>query len=175
MKDAVECMRCGKLVPDQTVLEMIRERGACLKCRGGFILDGFPRTVPQAEALETELVRKGIALDAVINLVLPLQEIVDRLSGRRTCGKCKAVYHVTGRPPKKQNICDVCSGELFQREDDRPESIRTRMAAYTESTAPLESFYGQRKQIVTVQASGSPEEICKRTLVALQTRRATAI
>lgn len=171
MTAALGYMKRGELVPDSTVLEMVRERVECLRCGGGFLLDGFPRTVPQAEALQQILADEKIALDAVLSYELPIDEVVSRLSGRRTCPKCKAVFHVTARPPKKDGICDDCSGELVQREDDRPESVRVRMEAYEKSTAPLASFYRQRNLLVTVAATGTPEQICDRALTALQTRR----
>ncbi len=167
MTAALEYMKRGELVPDATVLAMVTERVDCLRCPGGFLLDGFPRTVAQAEALEKLLADNKLALDAVLDYELPLEEIVARLSGRRTCPNCKAVYHLTGRPPKVEGICDACGGKLVQREDDRPESIRVRMHAYERSTAPLTDFYAQRKLLVSIPAAGTPEEICARTLTAL--------
>jgi adenylate kinase len=167
MRSAKECMRRGALVPDSTVWEMVRERNPCLHCQGGFILDGFPRTVAQAEALKGHMVTEDLSLTAVINYELPLAEIVSRLSGRRTCEKCKAVFHVTGRPPRAEGVCDNCGGHLIQREDDRPESITVRMEAYTRSTAPLIEFYRNLGLLVSIPADGSPEEIFERTLAAL--------
>ena len=134
-------MRRGDLVPDETVLAMVAERVGCLRCEGGFLLDGFPRTVAQAEALEKLLAGEKLKLDAVLSYDLPLDQIVARLSGRRTCPDCKAVFHVETRPPKVAGVCDHCGGKLYQREDDRPESIRVRMEAYERSTAPLADFY----------------------------------
>ena len=174
MVAAVECMRCGQLVPDKTVLEVVRERSACMKCRGGFILDGYPRTVPQAEALDEDLKAARVQLDAVLDFVLPLDEIVARLSGRRTCAGCKAVFHVTGRPSKVAGVCDQCGGKLVQREDDQPESIRVRMAAYQRSTSPLTDFYTKRGKLVSVDAHGTPEEICARAVAVLESRRKEA-
>lgn len=171
MSAAVCCMKAGKLVSDETVLEVVRERTKCLTCGGGFILDGFPRTVPQAEALGVTLQEQKLALDAVVNLTMPLSQIVARLSGRRTCGKCKAVYHVTGRPPKVADVCDSCGGALIQREDDRPESITVRMEAYEASTAPLASYYEKQGLLMSIAATGTPEEICGRVVVALEGRR----
>lgn len=170
MKQALDFMRSGELVPDATVLEMVRERSECLHCRGGFILDGFPRTLGQAESLKQLLDREGVLLTAVVNYDLATSEIVDRLAGRRTCEKCKAVYHVTERPPKIADRCDRCEGKLFQREDDRPESIRVRLEAYERSTAPLIKFYRDWGLLVQVTATGSPDEICARTLSALAVR-----
>jgi adenylate kinase len=172
MNVAMACMKAGRLVPDVTVLDVVRERVNCLKCDGGFILDGFPRTVLQAEALEKIMRQENLALDAVLDFVLPLDQIVARLSGRRTCSHCKAVYHVTGRPPKVENVCDACGKALFQREDDRPESIRIRMAAYEESTAPLTKFYKARQLLLSIDAHGSPEEICARATAAMEAARA---
>jgi adenylate kinase len=165
---ALEYMRRGELVPDEMVLALVAERGRCLRCQGGFLLDGFPRTVTQAEALEQLLAKQKVKLDAVVSYELPLEKVVSRLSGRRTCPGCKAVFHLEARPPRKRGICDHCGGSLYQREDDRPESIRVRMEAYEKSTAPLANFYRQRKLLVSVEAEGSPEEIFGRTLKALE-------
>jgi adenylate kinase len=170
MQEAMGFMSRGELVPDETVLAMVRERSRCLRCRGGFLLDGFPRTVVQAEALENLLKWERRALTAVVNYDLPLDVIVDRLSGRRTCPGCKAVWHETTRPPKVPGICDQCGGKLYQREDDKPESVRVRMSAYQRSTKPLIDFYEQRGLLATVEATGTPEEICERTLTALNAR-----
>lgn len=170
MKQALGYMRRGELVPDAIVWEMVRERSGCLHCRGGFILDGFPRTLGQAESLMQLLDREGVVLSAVVNYDLATSEIVARLAGRRTCEKCKAVYHLTERPPKIAHLCDRCDGKLFQREDDRPESIAVRLEAYDRSTAPLIKFYRDLGLLVHVTANGSPNEICARTLSALALR-----
>ncbi len=167
---AVEYMRRGELVPDQTVLAIVAERVNCLKCESGFLLDGFPRTVAQAQALEELLRREHVELDAVLNYELELEKVVARLSGRRTCPSCKAVFHVVTRPPKVEGICDHCGAKLYQREDDRPEAIRVRMQAYETSTAPLAEFYLNRGLLVTVNAEGSPEQIFDRSLRALENR-----
>jgi adenylate kinase len=168
---ALDFMKRGELVPDQTVLDMVAERLGCLRCEGGFLLDGFPRTVAQAEALEKLLTDQRIGLDAVLSYELPIDTIVSRLSGRRTCSNCKAVYHTETRPSKVANVCDHCGGSLFQREDDRPESVRVRMEAYERSTAPLSDFYRKRNLLVPVSAEGTPEEIFARTLAALKARK----
>jgi adenylate kinase len=170
MSAALEYMRRGDLVPDATVLQLVRERVDCLRCRGGFLLDGFPRTVAQAEALQALLKEQNLTLDGVLNYELPIDEIVARLAGRRTCNKCKAVYHVTGLPPKKEGICDKCGGTLVQREDDRPESVRVRMEVYEKSTAPLTNFYRRLGLLVPVAAQPFPEGTLARTLSALQSR-----
>jgi len=175
MKEALAYMRRGSLVPDSTVWEMVRERKACLHCGGGFILDGFPRTLGQAESLKQLMDSEGLSLTAVVNYDLPFGEIVARLGGRRTCEKCKAVYHVTERPPKVEARCDRCDGNLFQREDDRPESIKVRLEAYDRSTAPLIEFYGKLGLLVQVPATGSPDEICEKTLSSLESRHAERV
>ncbi len=163
MEAALQYMVRGDLVPDEIVLAIISERMRCLHCCGGFLLDGFPRTVAQAEALEAMLKKENVPLTAVLNYELPLNQIVARLSGRRACSKCKAVFHVTNMPPRVKGICDHCGGELIQREDDRPESVRVRMAAYEKSTRPLIDFYQKRGWLVSIKAEGSPEEIYQRT------------
>jgi adenylate kinase len=170
LNQALDAMRKGELVSDETVLAMVRERRVCLRCRGGFLLDGFPRTVAQAEALSDLLEEKRIRLDAVLSYELPLETIVARLSGRRTCEQCKAVYHVETKPAKIEGVCDHCGGRLVQREDDRPESVKVRMAAYQASTAPLADYYRKLDLLVPVSAEGSPEVICQRTLQSLEAR-----
>lgn len=170
MKAAQEYMRRGALVPDSTVWDMVRERRGCLECRGGFVLDGFPRTLGQAEALKGLLESERIPLSAVVNYELPLAEIVERLSGRRTCKACKAVFHVTRQPSKAEGVCDRCGGALLQREDDRPESVTVRMEAYERSTAPLIEFYQGLGLLAPVAATGSPEEIYTRTIEVLGAR-----
>jgi adenylate kinase len=175
MQAALQYMMRGELVPDATVWEMVRERKACLHCRGGFILDGFPRTLAQAESLNELMEEEGIALTAVVNYELPLAAIIARLSGRRTCEKCKAVYHVTEMPPIVPGECDRCKGRLFTREDDRPEAVRVRMEAYARSTAPLIEFYSRRMLLMPVDATGTPEEICERTAKALGAKSNAAV
>jgi adenylate kinase len=168
---ALEFMRRGELVPDETVLALVAERVSCLRCEGGFLLDGFPRTVAQAEALERLLKEQRLTLDGVLSYELPLEKVVARLSGRRTCPDCKAVFHIETRPPKVAGVCDHCGGKLYQREDDRPESVRVRMDAYQKSTAPLADFYRRRQLLISISAEGSPEEIFGRTLKALNGAR----
>jgi len=170
MQTAMDHMRRGELVPDSTVWEMVRERSACIRCGGGFVLDGFPRTLGQAESLKQLMQSEKISLSAVVNYELPLAEIVSRLSGRRTCEKCKAVYHITSQPPKFEGVCDRCDGRLFQREDDRPESITVRMETYERSTAPLIDFYKAQDKLLPIVATGTPDEICVRTISALVAR-----
>jgi adenylate kinase len=165
---ALHYMQRGDLVPDTTVLDLIRERTRCLRCGGGILLDGFPRTVAQAEALQNLLRRESLELDGVLDYRLPIEEIVTRLGGRRTCATCKAVYHQITLPPKADGVCDQCGGALEQREDDRPESVRVRMDAYARSTAPLTAYYQATGKLIPLSAAGSPEQIFERTITALQ-------
>lgn len=167
MAAALDFMRRGALVPDSTVWEMVCERVGCLRCRGGFLLDGFPRTLTQAESLAALLQKENLPLSAVIDYELPTPEIIARLSGRRTCARCKAVFHLINQPPIHENLCDHCGAPLFQREDDRPESIQVRLAAYDKSTAPLIDFYRRRNLLLSIPATGSPDGILSRTLSAL--------
>jgi adenylate kinase len=170
MTRALEYMRRGDLVPDEIVLGLVSERAGCLRCGGGFLLDGFPRTVAQAEALDSVLAKQGVSLEAALSYDMPLEKIVARLSGRRTCRVCKAVFHTEFSPPKIEGVCDRCGSELFQREDDRAESVRVRMEAYQKSTSPLVEFYQKKGLLISISAEGTPEEIFQRTMAAFQAR-----
>ena len=170
MLAALDSMRKGELVSDEIVWELVRERSSCLRCKGGFLLDGFPRTLVQAERLQTLLSQERIELDAVLNYELPIEDIVSRLSGRRTCAQCKAVFHVTEQPPRIAGLCDQCRGNLFQREDDQPDAIAIRMSSYARLTEPLIDFYRGLELLVTIPAKGSPAEICDRTRGELDAR-----
>ncbi|MBS7314927.1 MAG: adenylate kinase [Clostridiaceae bacterium] len=135
----------GALVPDSLVIELLKNRIAQDDCKNGFLLDGFPRTIPQAEALE------GIcAVDAVVEIHVPDTAIVNRMSGRRTCPTCGATFHVTNKPPKKEGVCDVCGAALIVRPDDDPEVVRGRLKVYHEQTEPLIAFYRERGLLKTV-------------------------
>ena len=171
MTTALEHMRHGALVPDSTVWAMVRERSGCLHCRGGFLLDGFPRTLAQAEALQAFLEKEQIALSAVVDYELPLDEIILRLGGRRTCEQCNSVFHVIQQPPRTEGLCDHCGGPLIQREDDRPEAIAVRLKVYQQRTAPLVQYYRQLGLLLPVAAAGSPDMICERTVTALEQHR----
>jgi adenylate kinase len=160
-------MRRGELVSDLVVISMVQERSGCLRCRGGFLLDGFPRTVAQAEALDALLSAQGVILDAVLCYELPLQAIVERLSGRRICVGCKAIYNIFTCNNQADSTCDQCGGRLVQREDDRPESIRVRMSAYQENTQPLIDYYERAGKLLLIPAAGSPAEILERSLHAV--------
>jgi len=170
MAAALNFMRRGALVPDAIVWELIRERTSCLHCRSGFVLDGFPRTLAQSQALNVLLESEGLFLDAVINYEVPVAEIVARLSGRRTCESCRAIFHLTSHPPLAEGICDHCGGALTQREDDRPESVAVRLETYQRSTAPLIDFYRRRGLLINVVATGSPQSVFERTIAALEVR-----
>ncbi|WP_423444767.1 adenylate kinase family protein [Limisphaera sp. VF-2] len=170
MEEALQYMRRGELVPDDIVIRLVEERRACLRLPCGFLLDGYPRTVAQAEALDRLLEREGLVLDGVLDYELPLDEVVRRLSGRRTCARCQAVFHVDTRPPRREGVCDHCGGPLFQREDDRPEAVRVRMEVYQRSTAPLIDYYRQRKLLIPVPAHGTPQEVFARSLELLNGR-----
>src|SRR5215469_5560666 len=171
MAAALDCMRQGKLVPDQTVWEMVRERIGCLRCLGGFVLDGFPRTLAQADSLRRLIEKERLELDAVVNYVLPVSEIIQRLNGRRTCEACQAVFHRINQPPKQDGVCDHCGGRLCQREDDRSGSIAARLEAYERTTEPLIQFYRNLGLLTVILASGSREEVFARTVTALGQQR----
>jgi adenylate kinase len=168
IKEALDYMKAGKLVPDGTVVALVKERVRCLHCDGGFLLDGFPRTVEQAEALAQILTDEKLGLDAVISYELPVESILERLGGRRTCEKCKAVFHLKDLPPKVEGICNHCGGKLYQREDDQPEAIRVRLETYDKSTAPLIEYYDKKGLLVRVQCGKMPQETFQRTLKALK-------
>ncbi|MDT8285219.1 MAG: adenylate kinase, partial [Thermovirgaceae bacterium] len=146
-------MDSGRLVPDDVIISMMEERLVQPDCKKGFILDGFPRTVPQAEALDVLLERLGIVLDGVVLFDVPGKVVVERLSGRRVCGKCGAVFHATFKETRVPGICDLCGGDLVQREDDKEEVVLKRLAVYEEQTAPLIGYYERKKNLVRVDAS----------------------
>jgi adenylate kinase len=158
-KKAGPLMAEGKLVPDALVLDIVKERLLQPDAAKGFILDGFPRTIPQAERLEQALATHGKRLDAVISLEVPIDTLVERISGRRSCPKDGSVYHVVQNPPRRDGYCDLCGTGLVQREDDRADKVRTRMEAYAASTAPLKDFYARRGLLHLVDGVGAPEAI----------------
>lgn len=156
----------GELVPDEVVIGLVAERLSSEECQEGFVLDGFPRTVPQADQLDVHLKSRGEQVDRVVYFALPEEEIVRRISGRRSCPSCKAVYHVRAIPPKKDGICDVCGTELIQRNDDKPETIESRLAVFHEQTAPLIDYYKARNLLSELESTGSVDQVQER-LVAL--------
>ena len=154
----------GKLVPDEIVIGLVKERISLDDCKNGFLLDGFPRTIAQADALEKILAELGLKLDGALDFSVSDEELIRRLSGRRTCKSCGATYHIEFMPPKIMDICDNCGGSLIQRADDAPESIITRLAEYNNKTAPLISYYKERGFLKNVAADATPDEIYQRVL-----------
>lgn len=149
----------GKLVPDSVVIGLVRDKLGHPGCAGGFILDGFPRTVAQAEELEIVLNERGVRLDRVINFRVPREDVVKRLSGRRSCPKCQATYHMEFAPSKKVGLCDRCGEALIQRNDDQREAIETRLSVYDEQTTPLISFYEKKNMLSHLDGSGAVESV----------------
>ena len=162
--EAKTYMDQGSLVPDQLVIGIIEERLQQADCARGFILDGFPRTVAQAEALDSTLSKAGLKLKYVFNIEVVDEELIKRLTGRRVCRKCGESFHITFNPPEKEGLCDSCGGELYQRDDDREETIRNRLKVYQAQTAPLISFYEEKDILHSVDGVGSIEEIKGRLL-----------
>lgn len=158
-KKADPIMKAGGLVPDDLVVGIVQERLKAADCQQGFILDGFPRTIPQADALGQSLSALGKKIDAVISLEVPIEKVVERLSGRRSCPKDGSVFHVTDHPPKRSGYCDVCGTGLIQRDDDHPDKITQRLVAYEKMTSPLKAYYEQRGLLRRIDGVGSPEGI----------------
>ena len=161
-------MDSGALVPDAVVIGIVEERLAQPDCSKGFILDGFPRTVAQADALDQVLSGMGRAIDHVVSLAVEKEELLKRLTGRRACPKCGAVYHIEFAPPKAAGRCDACSGELFQREDDKEATILHRLSVYDEQTAPLIAYYASKGLLRSVNGLGSVEDIQSAILGSIQ-------
>jgi adenylate kinase len=152
----------GQLVPDDLVIGIIEERLKAPDCRQGFILDGFPRTIAQAEALGSILTKIGKFIDHVVNIEVDPEELVRRLTGRRTCKNCGGMFHISFHRPRKEGICDRCGGPLYQREDDQEETIRNRLDAYQKQTAPLIRYYEQINRLRPIQGMGEQDEIFER-------------
>lgn len=160
---AKEYMDAGKLLPDGLVTTLLEERIKKEDCKNGFILDGFPRTIPQAEALEGE-----VKINKVLNFKALDKTIIQRLSGRRTCKSCNAIFHITNIPPKVEGICDKCGGELFQRDDDKPEAIKKRLEVYQQQTAPLIDYYKNKGILADIDTEQPIPGIVKDTLAAIE-------
>ena len=154
----------GQLVPDEVVIGIIRERLVEDDCKNGFILDGFPRTIPQAEALD----KMGIEIDKVIDIEVPDEVIVDRMSGRRVCEKCGRPYHLVSLRPKVDGVCDDCTGALIQRKDDHPDTVKARLDIYHNETEPLKGYYEKQGKLFIVEGASSVEETTKLTFEALE-------
>lgn len=167
MAEALATMRNGGLVSDDTVVALVRERLRCLGCSHGFLLDGFPRTVEQAQALDAMLASVGTKLDRVILLDADEPVIVHRLSGRRVCARCRTNWHVESHPPAVDGVCDACGGTLVQRDDDRPDTIHTRLEAYHATADAVIAFYRDRSLLARIDASASAGEVFRRILIEL--------
>ncbi|MEV6374479.1 adenylate kinase [Micromonospora musae] len=166
--EAKRYMDAGELVPDEVTINMVRDRLAEPDASEGFLLDGFPRTTPQAAALDKLLADLGTALDVVLDLVVDDDEVIRRLSGRRTCRGCGKIWHVEFDATTREGICDRCGAELFQRDDDKPETIATRLREYADKTAPLVDYYGAQGKLVGIDATGPVEDVTVRAIDALR-------
>jgi adenylate kinase len=162
-KKAAKSMDAGELVPDEVVIGIVKERLNEPDAKGGFILDGFPRTVGQAEALY----QMGVRLDAVLNIEVSEEEVVRRLGGRLTCPDCGATFHEEFKQPAEEGVCDVCGHDLVKRPDDRPDAIRERLKAYHANTAPLVDYYRERGALIDVNGEGAPDEVYGRVEQAI--------
>jgi adenylate kinase len=167
-REAKRYMDAGELVPDEVVVSMVGDRLAQADAAQGFCLDGFPRTVPQAQALEDLLVERDAPLEVVVRFAVSEDEVVQRLTGRRTCSSCGKVFHVEHAPPETEGVCDACGGELIQREDDTEDVVLNRLEVYRKQTEPLEHFYWERGLLRDVEAVGDVEDVTARTLDLLR-------
>jgi adenylate kinase len=166
-KLAKSYMDAGDLVPDKVTVAMVRDRLGEPDAAAGFLLDGFPRNVAQAYELDSALGDLATSLDVVLELEVDSEEVVRRLSGRRMCRKCGHIWHVDYEPTDAEGVCDLCGGDLFQRDDDKAETVRHRLDVYAEQTSPLIKFYDQRGQLVVVDALGTVEDVTERAITAL--------
>ena len=166
--EARKYMDAGDLVPDEVTIAMVKDRLSYDDVSEGFLLDGFPRTVHQAEVLDAMLAERGNAVDVVLELVVDDEEVVRRLSGRRTCRQCGHVWHVDFDPPADEGTCDRCSGELFQRDDDSEDTIRHRLDVYADQTSPLIGYYGDKGLLRGVDATGPVEDVTDRAINVLR-------
>ncbi len=158
-KEAKEYMDKGLLVPDELTVRLLLDRVAQDDCKNGYVLDGFPRTIPQAEVLDEKLSELGEKVDYAINVDVPDENIVNRMSGRRACLSCGATYHIVSIPPKKEGICDVCGSELVLRDDDKPETVQNRLKVYHDQTQPLINFYEKKGVLRSVDGTLPMEEV----------------
>ena len=159
--EAKKYMDEGKLVPDELTVRILLDRVAQDDCKNGYVLDGFPRTIPQAEVLDSELTKLGDKIDYAINVDVPDENIVNRMSGRRACVTCGATYHIVHIPPKTPGICDKCGSELILRDDDAPETVLKRLGVYHEQTQPLIDFYENKKVLKTVDGTVDSADVFK--------------
>ena len=166
--EAKRYMDAGQLVPDEVTINMVRDRLAEPDATDGFLLDGFPRTTPQAVALDKLLADLGTGLDLVLELVVDDDEVIRRLSGRRTCRGCGKIWHVEFDSPTHEGMCDRCGGELFQRDDDKAETVAERLKVYARDTAPLVDYYGAQNKLVGIDAMGPVEDVTVRAIDGLR-------
>jgi adenylate kinase len=166
-KEAKSYMDKGDLVPDSVVLGMVAERLKQDDCKKGYILDGFPRNTAQAEALDKMLASLNMQLTAALSVDVPFEDLMKRLTGRRTCKACGQMYNIYFKPPAKEGVCDKCSGELFQRDDDKEATIKKRLEVYNAQTAPLIDYYGKKGIVKSVSGTGSIDDIFKKVCEAL--------
>jgi adenylate kinase len=166
-KEAAGYINSGALVPDSLIVNLVAERLKEKDCENGFVLDGFPRTIPQAESLDEILKKMGFNLNCVLSVQVPHSEIIERLAGRRTCRKCGALCHVAFNPPKRDDICDRCGGELYQRDDDKEQTIANRLQVYERQTAPLINYYRERGLLREIDGVGEIGQIRARVAAAL--------
>jgi adenylate kinase len=166
-KEAKVIMDSGGLVSDKIVLGLVEERLKQPDCKNGFILDGFPRNTAQAEALDKILTGSSMPLTVALNIDVDLNDLLKRLTGRRTCKSCQQMYNIFFSPPKKEGTCDKCGGELFQRDDDKEATIKKRLDVYQQQTAPLIDYYSKKKIMKTVAGVGSIDDIFKKAVAAL--------
>lgn len=158
----------GKLVPDELTIEIVWDRLDQEDCKNGFLLDGFPRTIPQAEALDEGLAKRGLKLDHVLNIDVDKDSLVKRLSGRRVCPNCGASYHIDNNPPKVEGICDVCQTPVIQREDDKEQTVLDRIKVYDSQTKPLVDFYNKQDLVFTVDGTLPIDEITNKLVTELK-------
>ncbi len=158
----------GDLVPDDVTIDMVRLRLADGDARNGFLLDGFPRTVPQAQVLDDLLAEAGVKLDVVLELVVENDEVIRRLSGRRTCRTCNHIWHVDFDPPAAEGVCDLDGGALYRRDDDHPETVANRLEVYANDTAPLVNYYAERGLLIGIDATGPVDDVTQRAIDALR-------
>jgi len=158
----------GKLVPDELTIEIVWDRLDQEDCKNGFLLDGFPRTIPQAEALDEGLAKRGLKLDRVLNIDVDKDSLVKRLSGRRVCPNCGASYHIDNNPPKVEGICDVCQTPVIQREDDKEQTVLDRIKVYDSQTKPLVDFYNKQDLVFTVDGNLPIDEITNKLVTELK-------
>jgi adenylate kinase len=166
-QEAAQYIDRGALVPDDVIVKLVAERLKEKDCEKGFILDGFPRTIPQAESLDTILKEMGLSLNRVLSVQVPRAVVIERLAGRRNCKNCGALSHMVFNPPKKAGVCDRCGGELYQRQDDEEETVVNRLKVYEKQTAPLVNYYRERNLLREIDGVGAVDEIRGRVLSAL--------